>query len=231
MTTKRIWIYGDSNTYGYDARTGGRFGKESRWPDICQDILGDEYKIIAEGLNGRNTCHDDPMDPMRNGLAYVKSHLIPHLPLDVICVKLGSNDLDASLAQMPEMIAENAARVLKKARDFVEERVREESEGEPAGAPSSSRLYVLMAPLEITEDVFDGPFGMYYERSVIETSRQTTEAFRRQAEKDGFRFFNTNDHARCGKLDGVHLDEENHRKLGKAFAEWIKEIAEYAEAQ
>lgn len=212
MTTKRIWIYGDSNTYGYDARTGGRYGKENRWPDVCQEILGKDYKIIAEGLNGRNTCHDDPMDPMRNGLAYVKSHLIPHLPLDVICVKLGSNDLDASLAQTPEQIAENAARVLKKARDFVEEK-----------APNAPHLYVLMAPLEITEDVFGGPFGMYYERSVLETSKQTTEAFRRQAEKDGFLFFNANEHARCGSADGVHLDEANHRKLGKAFAAWIRE--------
>lgn len=211
MTKKRIWIYGDSNTYGYDAATGGRFGKDSRWPDICQEILGDEYRIIAEGLNGRNTCHDDPMNPMRNGLAYVKSHIIPHLPLDVICVKLGSNDLDAELAQSPEMIAENAARVLKKAREVAEKK-----------NPGKRYICVLMAPLEITEDVFEGSFGIYYDKTVIETSKQVTKAFEIQAEKDGFLFFNANLYARCGCLDGVHLDLENHRKLGVAFAEWIQ---------
>lgn len=211
MRKTRIWIYGDSNTYGYDARTGGRFGKDSRWPDICQEILGDGYRIIAEGLNGRNTCHDDPMDPMRNGLAYVKSHIIPHLPLDVICVKLGSNDLDAGLAQTPEMIAENAARVLKKAREIAEKK------------NSKKRcLYVLMAPLEITDAVFDGPFGAFYEKTVLETSKQVTKAFEKQAERDGFLFFNANVYARCGSLDGVHLDVENHRKLGAAFADWIR---------
>ncbi len=213
MTQKRIWIYGNSNTYGYDAATGGRFAKDSRWPDICQEILGDEYRIIAEGLNGRNTCHDDPMDPMRNGFAYVKSHIIPHLPLDMICVKLGSNDLDAELAQTPEMIAENAARVLKKAREIAEKK-------------DSKKKYtcVLMAPLEITKDVFNGPFGMYYEKTVIETSKEVTKAFEKQAEKDGFLFFNANLYARCGSLDGVHLDPENHRKLAAAFAEWIRRI-------
>ena len=212
MTGKRIWIYGDSNTYGYDAATGGRYEKDSRWPDICQKMLGNEHRIIAEGLNGRNTCHDDPMEPMRNGLAYVKSHIIPHLPLDVLCVKLGSNDLDAELAQTPEMIAENAARVLKKAREVAEKKT-----------PGGKCVCVLMAPLEITEDVFGGPFGMYYDKKVVETSRQVTKAFEKQAEKDGFLFFNANLHARCGALDGVHLDPENHRKLGAAFAQWIRE--------
>jgi len=29
---KRIVIFGDSNTWGYDAKSGGRFNEEIRWP-------------------------------------------------------------------------------------------------------------------------------------------------------------------------------------------------------
>ena len=35
--------------------------------------------------------------------------------------------------------------------------------------------------------------------------------------------FDGNKYARCGKWDGIHLDAENHRKMGEAMAEWFKE--------
>lgn len=49
----RIFCFGDSNTYGYDARSylGERLPAGERWPEI----LGEQYgwEIQNEGMNGR----------------------------------------------------------------------------------------------------------------------------------------------------------------------------------
>lgn len=209
---KRILIYGDSNTHGFDAETGGRFDENTRWTGVCQNLLGEDYVIVEEGLNGRTTCLDDPLAPFCNGLAYIVPCILSQLPLDMICVKLGSNDLDRSMRQTPEMMAANAAKVLKTARAALREKY-----------PDSSCQYVLMAPLETTEDALNGPFGYSYDEETIAVSKTVAKAYEKQAEKEGFLYFDANKYARCGSIDGVHLDAENHRKLGVAFASWLKE--------
>lgn len=50
---KVIMRYGDSNTWG-DLPTGGvgRFAREVRWPGALQNLLGDGYYVVEEGLCG-----------------------------------------------------------------------------------------------------------------------------------------------------------------------------------
>ena len=210
---KRIMIYGDSNTHGYNAEDGGRFDENTRWTGVCSNILGNDYVIVEEGLNGRNTCYDSPEAPFQNGLAYILPCVLSQLPLDMICVKLGSNDFAPDLDPTPEKVAKNAAHVLKIAMLANEQ-----------SYPQRPCLYVLMAPLKATADVINGDFAEYYNEEMIALSEQAPAAFKAQAQKDGFLFFDANEYAVCGRKDGVHLDAENHRKLGEAFAAWIKTV-------
>ncbi len=217
MTKKRILIYGDSNTYGFDAEHCGRYDEDTRWTKICQKLLGEEYEIIEEGLIGRTTCHDSQDTelleaPYVNGLRYISPCILSNLPLDVICVKLGSNDLTAVPDDTPENIAENAARVLNRARELAEKKF-----------PKRRCLYVLMAPLESTEDALDGPFADSFSKEIIEKGRLVAAAYEKEAAKNGFMYFNANLYARCGSMDGTHLDAENHRKMGEAVSRWFRE--------
>jgi len=198
----RIMIYGDSNTYGYDAETGGRFGKDTRWPAVAQTILGDDYRIIEEGLNGRST---------RNGLSFIGLHTENNLPIDVMCVKLGSNDMDDGPNLTAEVLAGKAAEVLKKARTVIEK-----SDNGPC-------RYVLMAPLEMTDEVYDGPFRPFFRENIVEFSKEAATAYEKLAAEEGFLYFDANRYAKCDQPDGVHLDAKNHIALGKAFAAWVKE--------
>lgn len=76
---KRIILcYGDSNTWGYDPATRGRFDSTTRWTGVLQTLLGDNFTVIAEGLNGRTTSWDDPLAPGRNGLTYLRPCLESH---------------------------------------------------------------------------------------------------------------------------------------------------------
>ena len=212
---KRIMIYGDSNTHGYNAEDGSRFDENTRWTGVCQNILGDDYVIVEEGLNGRNTCYNIPDGEYKNGIGYIIPCVLSQLPLDMICVKLGSNDFDPMLNPVPEKVAENAANILKIAKFVAEEKY-----------PNHPCKYVLMAPLKATEDVLVGDFAEYYDRRTMELSWEAPAAFEAQAEKDGFLYYDANEVAECCKKDGVHLDAENHKKLGEAMATWIKNIME-----
>ena len=67
---KHILCYGDSNTHGY-IPGGGRYDIKTRWTGILADLLGSDYRIIEEGLNGRTSSLEDPFDPYKNGMEYI----------------------------------------------------------------------------------------------------------------------------------------------------------------
>jgi len=212
MRKKRIMIYGDSNTHGYNAVDASRFDENTRWTGVCQNILGDEYVIVEEGLNGRNTCYNVPDMEFKNGISTIIPITLSQLPLDVICVKLGSNDIDKFSKHTPEQIAADAARVLMLAKYTAEEKY-----------PDHPRKYVLMAPLELTPEALHGEFAEFYDEECIEIAKKLPAAYEAMAEKLGFMYFDANKYAKCCPLDGLHLDAENHRKMGEAFAQFVKE--------
>ena len=66
---KHIVCLGDSNTHGYCADPAGcadsglaRFNENERWTCLLQKALGEEYLVIEEGLCGRTTVFDDPVE-------------------------------------------------------------------------------------------------------------------------------------------------------------------------
>jgi lysophospholipase L1-like esterase len=55
--------------------------------------LGSEYYVIEEGLNGRTTVLDDPIEGThKNGLKYLIPCLESHAPIDLVLIMLGTND-------------------------------------------------------------------------------------------------------------------------------------------
>ena len=60
-----------------------------------QRELGAGHGVIEEGLNGRTTVFDDPIEPDRRGADYLPPCLRSHAPLDLLIIALGCNDLKA----------------------------------------------------------------------------------------------------------------------------------------
>ena len=90
---KRVLCYGDSNTWGYVPGLVVRHPEDVRWTGVAAKLLGPDYRIIEEGMNGRTTAFDDPYYDFRNGKRGLGYALCAHAPLDLIVVGLGSNDL------------------------------------------------------------------------------------------------------------------------------------------
>ena len=113
---KTILCYGDSNTWGANPK-GGRYDYTIRWPTVMASLLnppGDIlYWVVEEGLNGRTTCHDDPIEGDRNGLRHLIPILRSHRPLDLVIVMLGTNDLKRRFNPSPYEISHGAQLVAK----------------------------------------------------------------------------------------------------------------------
>ena len=114
---RTLVCFGDSNTWGYvPGSNGARFPREVRWPVRLQAALGDEWDVIAEGLNGRTATMDSPVDEGRNGLPYLVPCLHSHKPVDLLVVFLGTNDVGDRFALPERDVARSAGRLVKAAR-------------------------------------------------------------------------------------------------------------------
>ena len=198
-----IIAFGDFNTWGSDPATGGRFPREQRWPTVMQRELGSEYEVIAEGLRGRTTVHDDPIEPYRSGADALPPCLMSHAPVDLVILALGCNDLKKRFSVSAFDIAEGAARLIFLARAY--------GEGPDGRAPG----ILLVAPPPIARltgyaEMFEGG---------AEKSRLLGERFREIARQEGIAFLDAGAVIRCSDLDGIHYEADQHALLGSAAAE------------
>ena len=110
VRVRTILCYGDSNTWGSDPETRERFPEDVRWPGVLRKRLDEEYRVIEEGLPGRTTVRDDPIEGgHKNGRTYLMACLESHRPLDLITLMLGTNDLKARFGSSASDIAQGAA--------------------------------------------------------------------------------------------------------------------------
>ena len=90
---KTVVCYGDTNTWGYDEDTGGRLPYEARWTGVLAEALGPGCRVVEEGLCGRTTVNEDPVEEHKNGRAQLYPCLESHRPIDVIIMMLGQVEL------------------------------------------------------------------------------------------------------------------------------------------
>lgn len=81
-----VLCYGDSNTWGAIPATYERYGPSERWTGVLAAQLGPAYQVIAEGLGGRTTVWDDPIEGDKNCREYLIPCLEMHKPLSLHCL-------------------------------------------------------------------------------------------------------------------------------------------------
>jgi len=207
---KRILCYGDSNTWGYDPVTMDRFDRDTRWTRVLGKSLGNGYDVIEEGLNGRTTVWDDPIEGYKSGKDYLIPCLESHKPLDLAVILLGTNDLKARFSLSAYDVAEGA-RVLV---GIVQ--------GSLAGIAGRSPQVLLLAPPPITT------LSEYSEMFIgaEEKSKKFPRYFAQVAQEMGCAFLDTGTIIVSSPLDGIHFEASEHRKLGEAVALKVEELLE-----
>jgi len=221
---KRVLVFGDSNTWGWIPVERGipttRYRPGQRWPGVTQAALGDGYVIIEEGLSGRTTDlrDDDPTVKELTGMgldgsAYLPAAVASHLPLDLVVIMLGTNDLKAKFGRSPDAIALGV-------RGLVEQ-VRRIDRGAWTTYPAPKVLVLAPPPLVQTER-----FPAAILEGGIEKSRALAGLYRTVAAETGAAFLDAGAVTDADGVDGIHLSESAHRKIGLAVAAKIREVLE-----
>lgn len=87
-----VVCFGDTNTWGYDNRSGDRLAYDERWTGVLAKELGADFRVIEEGLPGRATT-EDPVESGKNAREQIGPCLESHAPIDVFVMMLGQPDL------------------------------------------------------------------------------------------------------------------------------------------
>lgn len=206
---KTVLAFGDSLTWGADPTTGLRHPPEGRWPEVLARELGGSATVISEGLGGRTTCYDDHAGPAcRNGSKALEIALASHMPLDLVIVMLGTNDLKPVHGGRAEGAVSGMRRLAQIVDTFPYK---------PRGA--KPKLLIVAPP-----PCSPGAAGHPAAGRSIEESERLSPLYSKLAGELGHAFFDAGTVARGSRIDGVHLEATATAAIGRALAAPVSAI-------
>jgi len=207
-----ILIYGDSLTWGIIPNTRRRLRFDQRWPGVLEGELtrsGCIVRVIEDCLNGRRTVWDDPYKPGRNGLIGIEQRIEVNSPLALVILMLGTNDFQSMHQNKAWESAQGIAALIRGIRRAPIEPEMPIPEILVVAPPSPREASGLIAPKFI---------------DAYEKSKDLTEAYYQVAIELGCAFFDANSVTSSSKVDGIHLDMEQHEILGRELAQIVRGI-------
>ncbi|MFG6081365.1 SGNH/GDSL hydrolase family protein [Paracoccus litorisediminis] len=205
---KQILAFGDSLTWGADPVTGLRHPHPAQWPVVLEAGLTGA-RVIGDGLGGRTTCRDDHSGPAsRNGAWALQLALAVHMPLDLVILMLGTNDLKPVHGGQAISAQGGMRRLAEIVQTF------------PYKPRSAVPKLLIVAPPPCGPTANGGPAG----GRIIAESELFAPLYASLAAELGCAFFDAGTVARPSVEDGVHLDADNTIAIGKALVRPVAEL-------
>lgn len=199
---RRIMIFGDSMTYGFDPRGyfGGRYPEPVRWTSRLSQIMTGQWEILSDAANGREI----PGSPKE--IDYAKSVMTKALPLDMVAVLLGTNDY-------LNMYEPDIVEVVGRMKKFLEA-LRDTEELKAAGT-----ALMLIAPpyIHTKEDSFYAKYDT--------TNGLFSKAYKALAEHMGIWFVDASQWNLEPSFDHIHLSEEGNIRFADRMEETLNNVA------
>jgi lysophospholipase L1-like esterase len=212
---KAILAYGDSLTYGANPVMGGpRHAYEDRWPTALEKGLNGAARVIAEGLGGRTTVHDDwYADADRNGARILPTLLSSHAPLDMVIIMLGTNDLKPFHGRTPLEASYGMRRLVQIVRGHA-----------AADGVAAPKIILVAPPVAVDTKVHPEMMVHFGGQTAIDASKGFAEMYERRADELGTGFFDAASVAKTDPADGIHLDPANTRAIGQGLVPLVKQM-------
>lgn len=210
---KTILCYGDSNTHGHIPHDGGRYPYSVRWTGLLQKKFGEEAHIIEEGLNGRTTVWEDPIEGYKSGKSYLIPCLNTHKPIDVFVLMLGTNDLKNRFSLTASEISKGCETLIKM--------VKSETPFSQGYIPE----ILLISPMIVPEAISTHHFGgMFIGKDCEKRSREFARYYREIAELHQCHFMDAAKVVSVSDEDYLHMDAEGHKAFAEALYAKLQEI-------
>ena len=208
-----LLCFGDSNTWGFNPATWERYPQDIRWPGVLQNELGESYRVIEDGQNGRTAIEGKAFAGFNTSKVDLVSTLANHSPLDLVILMLGTNDLLMRSSVFPDDVG--------KGIDVLLDIIRSSGAGPGGNAPA----VLLLAPPPIGSHTgeIDAP------ESAETQSHLFAARYASIAADFDCAFLDTGEIVRSSEIDGSHLDSSEHAKLGLAVAKRVRMITNRVE--
>lgn len=209
----QILVYSDSLTWGIIPNTRQRLPFDERWPGVLENKLtdrGHRVRLIEDCLNGRRTVWEDPFKPGRNGLEGFAQRIEMHSPLSLVILMLGTNDFQFS---HPYNNAWSAAQGIVTLVSEIRKAPIE------PGMPVPPILVICPPPIHSPQGVLAAKFSGAEQRCA-----GLADAYRAACSDLGCRFFDAASVTPSSRVDGIHLDRDQHLILGAALVDVVAPI-------
>ena len=209
---QHILVYSDSLSWGIIPATRKRLPFDQRWPGVMEIALcaaGKKLRVIEDCLNGRRTLWDDPVKPGRSGLVGLAQRIEIHSPLALVVLMLGTNDFQSMHDHNAQHAAQGMAALISAIRTAPIE----------PGMPVPPILVVAPPPILTPKGTMAEKFAGGDKKCV-----GLAAAYQMVCEKVGCHFFDAGSIVSSSKVDGVHLDLEEHLLLGKKMAQVVEAL-------
>jgi lysophospholipase L1-like esterase len=167
---------------------------------------GHDVRVIEDCLNGRRTVWEDPFKPGRNGRIGIEQRIEVSSPLALVILMLGTNDFQSVHQLSASQSAQGLATLVQAIR---------QAPIEP-GMPVPPIL--IVAPPPIVQP--NGTIAPKFE-GAAQKSAGLSAALSAVAKERACEFFDAGTVTPTSRVDGVHLDADQHERLGKAMAEVV----------
>lgn len=209
----QILVYSDSLSWGIIPNTRARLPFDERWPGVLENKLnssGMRIRVIEDCLNGRRTAWDDPFKPGRNGLEGLAQRIEINSPLSLVILMLGTNDFQFC---HPWNDAWSAAQGITA--------LIHQIRASPVEPGTAVPPVLVVCPPRIRSP--RGSIAPKFRGAGLRCVG-LAEAYMQVASILGCDFFDAETVTSSSTVDGVHLDPDQHLRLGNALAEIVQPI-------
>lgn len=205
MGMRSVLCFGDSNTFGYDPQgvasgTRFRYPVDVRWPGALQELLGQQWRVVEEGLCGRTTVHRDPFEGGLCGLDELPVALASAQPVDCVVLMLGTNDMKTCFNLSASDIARGVESLVLAIKRF------------PWAIGCPAPKILVVAPPHIGEGVRNVILSSFGEHSV-RVSHEVAQTYRVIANEQGCAYLDAARVCEPSAIDHIHLDPAGHKAL------------------
>ena len=202
---KKIFCYGDSNTFGYNPEDGSRYDENTRWTGLLQKNLGVEHVVINDGVCDRTGFVNNS-----KGLLYSAQRHLPKIIMEIeevniFILAVGTNDLQAEYNINFDAVEKGLVTLINLAKE-------------------KSKQIIIIPPVVLDEKVLKGGFAFQYNRTSIDKSKKIGKVFNKVAKSQRCSYFDINKFVKPSDVDGLHYDENAHRLIAKNLADFIRQL-------
>lgn len=209
---KQILVYADSLSWGIVPLTRKRLPFEQRWPGVLEIGLrarGKDVRVIEDCLNGRRTIYEDPIKDGRNGLIGLQQRIEINSPLTLVLLMLGTNDFQANHDHKAADAAHGLQQLIASIRNAPVE----------PGMPIPEIVVIAPPPIRTPQGDIAQKF-----KDADRKSLGLAAAFEALSHEQGCHFLDAGKVTSSSRVDGVHLDADQHQTLGLALVDYLHNL-------